>query len=98
MISFACPSCDKKLSVKDAFAGKRGTCPHCKKPVLVPAPEADATRAIASERPAAASPAPRLEAMSAALEDTPPGVGAAKVDFLAPPQKPDELGRLGPYR
>ncbi len=37
MISFPCPACNHKLSVKDEFAGKRGTCPHCKKPMLVPA-------------------------------------------------------------
>ena len=36
MIAFLCPSCSKNLSVKDEFAGKRGACPHCKKPVVVP--------------------------------------------------------------
>ncbi|GIW82226.1 MAG: hypothetical protein KatS3mg105_4033 [Gemmatales bacterium] len=39
MISFQCPSCKKQLSVKDELAGRRGSCPQCKKPIVVPVPE-----------------------------------------------------------
>lgn len=35
-IKFRCPHCEKALSVKDELGGKKGTCPGCKKIVLVP--------------------------------------------------------------
>lgn len=35
-IKFRCPHCEKALSVKDQLAGKKGTCPGCKKVVIVP--------------------------------------------------------------
>src|SRR4051794_4281027 len=37
-IRFKCPSCQKALSVKDEYAGKRAACPACKKPMQIPAP------------------------------------------------------------
>jgi hypothetical protein len=40
-IHFRCPHCDKGLTVAEAHAGKRGKCPGCGKPVLVPAVEAE---------------------------------------------------------
>ncbi len=103
MISFACPACNRKLSVKDEFAGKRGTCPHCKKPLLVPvlAPAAVPARPVPPAPAAAVNPPPLAEAMTAALPDDMPWPdvgGHPKLDFLAPAQKPDELGRLGTYR
>jgi hypothetical protein len=39
MISFPCPFCRKKLSVKEALAGKKGKCPACGKGVVVPVPQ-----------------------------------------------------------
>jgi hypothetical protein len=35
-VKFTCPHCKKNLSVKDDFAGKRGSCPACKKMIVVP--------------------------------------------------------------
>jgi len=35
-LKFTCPHCKKNLSVKEEFAGKRGTCPACKKLIVVP--------------------------------------------------------------
>ncbi len=103
MISFTCPACNHMLSVQDELAGKRGTCPHCKKSLLVPAPAAATVPAcpVAPAPQAAANPPPLAEALTAALpDDTPssPDVGAPKLDFLAKPQAADELGRLGSYR
>ena len=99
MISFACPACNHKHSVKEELAGKRGTCPHCKKPLLVPVPD----RPVDAAPQAVANPLTQADTVTAAtilLSNKPPSseVGAAKLDFLAPPQKPDELGRLGSYR
>jgi hypothetical protein len=37
MIKFECPNCQRKLSVKDELAGKKGKCPGCKKGVVIPA-------------------------------------------------------------
>ena len=36
MISFQCPSCAKKLSVKEELAGKKGKCPQCRSTIVVP--------------------------------------------------------------
>lgn len=35
-IKFDCPTCAKKLSVSEALAGKRGKCPGCQNPLVVP--------------------------------------------------------------
>lgn len=74
-IRFKCPHCQKSLSVKDEFAGKKGSCPACKKGLTIPAPasvaadvEDLAAAALREEKPAAAQ-APK---------------SAAKVDFTCP--------------
>ena len=36
-ISVQCPSCGKKLTAKDELAGKKATCPGCKKLFVIPA-------------------------------------------------------------
>jgi Leucine-rich repeat (LRR) protein len=112
MIAFSCSQCGKNLKVKQDLAGKKGKCPHCGHAVRVPL-VSGSTEAIAGvgaglaalhRGPLAAEPAADL----VTLPPTPSvlGVGAAAAppvrpelyDFLAPPQAPDELGRLGPYR
>ena len=35
MISFSCSHCGMKMKVKEQFAGKRGSCPACKRPIVV---------------------------------------------------------------
>ncbi|MBY0528169.1 MAG: protein kinase [Gemmataceae bacterium] len=37
MIAFACSHCASKLQVKDELAGRKGACPACKQPLIVPA-------------------------------------------------------------
>jgi hypothetical protein len=37
MINFCCPACQKKLSVKDELAGKKGKCPGCGQMATIPA-------------------------------------------------------------
>ena len=36
MISFGCPSCQIKLTVKPEYAGRSSKCPSCKQPLTVP--------------------------------------------------------------
>ena len=44
-ISVRCPSCSKVLTVPDQYAGKRGKCPGCQQPVMIPAAGAAAVKA-----------------------------------------------------
>src|SRR5688500_626074 len=98
MIAFACPSCGKAVTVKDEPGGKGASCPQCKKVIVVPLPSSDPTQATTppnklhvSALEATASLGPNVPA---AAEGNP----GANVGFLAPPQGPGELGRLGSYR
>jgi serine/threonine protein kinase/DNA-directed RNA polymerase subunit RPC12/RpoP len=36
MIAFLCSRCGKSLKVKDELAGRKGRCPHCQQPTVVP--------------------------------------------------------------
>jgi hypothetical protein len=51
-IKFNCPHCKKVLTVKNEYAGRRGQCSSCKKPVVVPAP---VSQAVDIEQVAAAA-------------------------------------------
>jgi hypothetical protein len=37
MLQFNCPHCGKAIRLKEEFAGRKGACPHCKKPMQAPA-------------------------------------------------------------
>jgi len=37
-IKFKCKSCEKKISVRAEYAGKKAKCPGCKQPLRVPSP------------------------------------------------------------
>src|SRR6516162_11963656 len=86
VIAFSCPHCGAHLTVRDSMAGTAGPCPSCSRVVRAPA--------APGGQPTLPPPA--------GAEDTAPSLpGLAPPDdypFLAPPQGPDELGRLGPYR
>ncbi|MBM4024438.1 MAG: hypothetical protein FJ280_03405 [Planctomycetes bacterium] len=61
MIRFACPHCGAKLQVAEAHAGKRGRCPQCRGPTIVPpAPERTPEPALelVREDPPGAAPVP----------------------------------------
>jgi serine/threonine protein kinase len=133
MLEFNCSSCGRRLSLHDAWAGKKCRCGHCGQVVAAPpasltiggppsgsnppaaipllaersgvrkgvaAPESvideptippeEAVSSVNGARPSASQPAP--PAAVPAVEE------AELVDFLAPPQGPDEIGRLGEYR
>ncbi len=39
MIDFNCKHCGLRVSFADHWAGKKSMCPHCRKPLSVPAPD-----------------------------------------------------------
>jgi hypothetical protein len=113
MITFSCPGCQKKLSVKDELAGKKARCPACGRVAIIPVPSAVPTfeeivpplpspqedQADQRQRQDSSSIAATLSPSS--TSDATPGAGRADpclTDFLAPPRACDELGRLGSYR
>jgi serine/threonine protein kinase len=91
MIAFSCPHCNAQLQVKDSSAGKTGSCPGCSRPVQ--APGAGGKSAVRA--PGQSTLRPVTTGDTVAL----PGLAPPdEFPFLAPPQGPDELGRLGHYR
>src|SRR5262249_53851526 len=73
--------------------GKEGPCPNCRQVVRVPDTGTSSSGRASGQR---------TVGPPAAAEDTDPAIpGLASppdFPFLAPPEGPDELGRLGPYR
>jgi hypothetical protein len=53
-ITFQCPNCSRRMTVKDEYAGKRGACSGCKASIIVPYTNGTATLA----QPATNGPAP----------------------------------------
>jgi transposase-like protein len=87
-IKFACPHCKRGLSVKDHLAGKRAACPACKKALTIPRGSSTNHPAL-RDIPAAAPPAPHVDAESAAAEAFADEPAAASreiktVDFTCP--------------
>jgi len=104
LIQITCPSCRAVLRFPSTTEpGKTGRCPKCKA-VIPLTPEADA-RTIDIPMPQRDSgTASGVVGASSAHEPTnvgessPATVNHNRFPFLAPPQSPDEIGRLGPYR
>lgn len=44
-ILVTCPGCQKTIPIKDKYAGKKGACPHCRGPLMVPAVTAESPTA-----------------------------------------------------
>jgi serine/threonine protein kinase len=104
MISFACPSCKKKLAAKDELAGRKTKCPGCGQPAAIPAkvtagssptikpaPQPTIDQRDPPTSPSLSNPDPTL---THGVADEAPNL----TSFLSPPQSDDELGRLGKYR
>src|SRR2546423_1487948 len=102
----SCAACRKKLTVKDALAGKKGRCPHCGQAVEVPAAGSDALEDMRTVPPPAAKdagssptvPPSSRPAVTGGSAGPSVGFDSHLIDFLLPPQAADELGRLGKYR
>jgi serine/threonine protein kinase len=104
-----CPNCESPIPPGKQSAGGAVDCPTCgtrlvaSKPVGVAAPS---SRGKGIDKPLPGAPtvtAPAATGSSSEDGTLPPSPASPPVDstlydFLAPPQKPDEIGRLGPYR
>src|SRR5579871_4484645 len=86
MIAFLCPGCGKNLKVKDELAGRKGRCPYCQVPMVVPVTSGPANGSVSDARTFVPS-----------TSETDPE-SPTLYDFLAPAEQPDEIGRLGSYR
>ncbi len=53
MLHFDCPHCGKQIRLKVEFAGRRGSCPHCKNPIQAPAVQPRATEPEPEPEPVA---------------------------------------------
>lgn len=104
MIDFSCPHCGAQLQVKEKLAGKTRPCPGCSRVVQAPASgnsSVPGSAAGSGHGSAASASRNTTRAVSSPAEETsPPSIGlapSADYPFLAPPEGPNELGRLGPY-
>src|ERR1019366_5767499 len=78
MISFPCGNCNKQIKVKDELVGKKGKCPGCGRPVVIPAL-------------AAAAPARQVHSPDLAEERTaPPNVSPGREERTLPPKNPGQ--------
>jgi serine/threonine protein kinase len=84
MIIFLCSHCGAQLAVMPEQAGTRVMCSECGKPVDAPSPDDGAG---AADAPLPADPGSGEVARP-----------ERELDYLSPPEGPDELGRLADYR
>ena len=98
MIAVTCAACGTDLKAEDDRAGSTLPCPGCGRAVPVPgAAGAEQTAPLPPPDPGSAgSDFGSSDANTLGDEHVP--AGSELTDFLAPPQAPDEIGRLGPYR
>jgi serine/threonine protein kinase len=97
MIAFSCPHCGVSLQAKESMAGKSSTCPGCSRVVQTPA--AGSTSSSGSAKRSAAKQQ-TLAPANTVHESTAPDfklAPPADYPFLAPPEGPEEMGRLGNY-
>ncbi|MHB1425337.1 MAG: serine/threonine-protein kinase [Gemmataceae bacterium] len=104
MIAFSCPHCGVQLQAKEHMAGKTASCPGCSGAVQTPAV------GTSSGSGSGSGSGQRSASRSAKQQTLPPSSTAngtnspelklappPECPFLAPPEGPDELGRLGHY-
>jgi serine/threonine protein kinase/formylglycine-generating enzyme required for sulfatase activity len=93
MITFACASCHKKLSVKDELAGRTGRCPGCGKPVAIPATKLAGAVAEGGKAVLPPEPPPRVDPTrqpsAPVARDASDGPTLAPGLAAAAPQRPD---------
>ena len=52
MIEFCCPNCNKRFSVPETAAGKKGKCPQCKNIIVIPSETLNEPDILATIKPA----------------------------------------------
>ncbi len=96
-----CPNCQAKLELASAPpVGAVARCPRCNGVVPVaPGPTDERTHTFAGPEATGDAAPPTPETVTYQTEPGAPRPPArSEIDFLAPPEQPDEIGRLGPYR
>lgn len=96
-IEFNCPFCTSTIRVPDDAAGKKGTCPRCETPILVPTIEGLPQPELPAEQPPAtppAAPAPSVTEGPLPVESPPqpamePVVSPGEPVFPGPPPAPE---------
>ncbi len=97
MLRFTCPRCGTGVQVDPRWAGKQVQCGACKNLVVAPSLVTRAEAPTWTPLPGSLRPATRVpEPPPGNRQGTPPPA-LSLAGILAPPQHPDELGRLGPY-
>jgi serine/threonine protein kinase len=91
MIAVVCPGCHRRLQLADTAGGHEGKCAHCGRHVRL---GASATDPAQDTNDTASNLAPE----TGSHPPSPPRTSAPGYEFLAPPEKSDEIGRLGNYR
>jgi hypothetical protein len=80
-IKFKCPHCKKPLQVKDHLGGKKGTCPTCKKGLVIPQPaKATAPPNAQADAPPPETPPVDVDAIAAAALHDEPANGKQQVE------------------
>ncbi len=101
-VALSCPHCQTQLKLKSKHpTNKTARCPQCKGvvPLGVGAEERVGSLSRSPALPANGEAQPSApETMTRSKPATTRAVGKSEVDFLAPPKRDDEIGRLGPYR
>jgi len=98
MIAFSCPHCGTPLQAKESVAGQMRPCPNCSRTVQTPAAGASSAsgsdkRSAAKQQTLAPVSSDSSETIPSDFKLTPP----SDYPFLAPPEGPEEMGRLGNY-
>ncbi len=101
-VALSCPHCQSQLKLKRQPPSHKKTarCPQCKGAVPL-FPLSDEQSGISSKSPESEDFIPKSS--EKCTQPKRQAVGASgkekgEENFLAPPQQPDEIGRLGPYR
>jgi len=87
MVRFQCQHCGARLQVSEAQAGKKGRCPHCKTPLVVPNPSVSAP-AGEPPRPAAARAPATVTPYDLAFLETPKNESQAHTEGSSLPRDP----------
>jgi serine/threonine protein kinase len=109
MIKFACVHCGQRMTLTQHDDGKEAQCPSCHQTVRVPdRPGARRRKANGGTQAATITPppaerdtrneTPNVHNMPTQVESVAPRLVSEHTVFLAPPERPDEIGRLGGYR
>jgi serine/threonine protein kinase len=97
MIVVVCPGCHRRLQLADGPGGHEGRCTHCGQHVRFGTAPADPTLDT-NETASGAVPETAGRPVTPVPAPAPAGASAPGYEFLAAPEQPDEIGRLGPYR